>query len=169
MRKPATEWEISGQLAHIPLIDDITFVAVQAVKAQRPTKDGASRQYALAGLVVCGICDRRMDSHWLHSRPGYRCRHGYNSASGRPADAPRVAYVREDLLLARLGSVAQKDRGDEPVDWLRQRGLEIVHGPGGLRARKAERGRIVVPASVMTALTLPLEWEGEPSIGSPTK
>ena len=31
--------------------------------------------------------------------PGYRCRHGYTSASPRPADAPRNLYLREDHFL----------------------------------------------------------------------
>ncbi|MFS8097383.1 recombinase family protein [Lentzea alba] len=166
-RKPATEWEFSRRLVHVPLVDDMTFVAVQSVRAQRPTRDGTRRQYVLAGLVVCGMCGRRMDSHWVHDRPGYRCRHGYNSASGRPPHAPRVAYVREDLLLEVLRSVVQPDGGDELVEWLRRRGLEIVDKPGGPKVRKAERRRTVLPASAVTALTLPLEWEVDRSTDRP--
>ncbi|MFI0470738.1 zinc ribbon domain-containing protein [Saccharopolyspora sp. 5N102] len=63
------EWEVSEQLAHAPLIDESTFIAVQRVRAARPTKDGEMREYALAGLVVCGECGRRMDAHWVHGRP----------------------------------------------------------------------------------------------------
>ena len=62
-------------------------------------KDGAARAYVLAGLVQCRRCGRRMDSHWVNGRAGYRCRHGYNSASVRPLGAPRSLYVREDVLL----------------------------------------------------------------------
>ncbi|MFI6095122.1 recombinase family protein [Lentzea sp. NPDC051213] len=160
-RKPATEWEISAQIAHIPLVDDNTFVAVQSIRAQRPTKDGTPRRYALAGLVVCGTCGRRMDSHWVHGRPGYRCRHGYNSASGRPVRALRVTYVREDVLLEALSSLVPPGCGDEPADWLRRGGQEIVHGPDVATVRKAERDRTVVPAPAVAALTLPLEWESE--------
>ncbi|WP_052684912.1 recombinase family protein [Lentzea aerocolonigenes] len=168
-RKPATEWEISGQLAHIPLIDDMTFVAVQSIRAQRMPKCGTTREYALAGLVVCEACGRRMDSHWVHGRPGYRCRHGYNSASGRPLDAPRVTYVREDVLLEALRSLVQPAGGEEPVNWLRREGQVMVHGPGVPTVSKADGSRAVVPAAVVTTLTLPLEWEAEPVVHQPRK
>lgn len=68
------EWEVSESLAHVPLVDEATFVAIQGIRAGRLTKDGDRREYALAGLVVRGVCGRRMDAHWVHNRPGYRCR-----------------------------------------------------------------------------------------------
>jgi len=43
-----------------------------------------------------------MDSHWAHHRASYRCRHGYNSARTKPASRPKILYVREDQLLARI-------------------------------------------------------------------
>ncbi|WP_367138990.1 hypothetical protein [Saccharothrix sp. HUAS TT1] len=48
-----------------------------------------------------------MDSHWVHGRPGYRCRHGYTSAHTRPADAPKRLYWREDCLLERLAALPE--------------------------------------------------------------
>jgi hypothetical protein len=133
-RNPATEWEVSEQLAHDPLVDDATFLAVQRIRAGRPTKDGQIRQYLLAGLVACGLCGRRMDAHWVHGRPSYRCRHGYSSATRRPADAPRNVYHREDHLLdalrALLTDLDQEGTAGADVsdlaDVLRGRGLQIV-------------------------------------------
>lgn len=55
-RQQAGEWEVSDHLAHTPLVDESTFVAVQRMRAARLTDDGATREYALAGLVVCGVC-----------------------------------------------------------------------------------------------------------------
>jgi site-specific DNA recombinase len=43
-----------------------------------------------------------MDSHWVHGRAGYRCRHGHSSSRPRAADGPRYVYVREDLLVREL-------------------------------------------------------------------
>ncbi len=60
----------------------------QTIRAVRPTHDGAPRIYLLAGLLVCGHCGRRMDAHWVNSRPGYRCRHGRTTAK-QPAAAIR--------------------------------------------------------------------------------
>jgi len=48
------EWEVSERLAHTPLVDEATFVAVQRIRAGRPSKGGARREYTLAGLAVCG-------------------------------------------------------------------------------------------------------------------
>ncbi|MEU3645239.1 pentapeptide repeat-containing protein [Lentzea sp. NPDC034063] len=73
---PVSEWEVSERIAHEPLVDDETFVAVQGLRLAKPSKDGEVRCYMLAGLVVCGLCGRRMDKHWVHGRAGYRCRHG---------------------------------------------------------------------------------------------
>jgi hypothetical protein len=63
---PAEEWEVSEHLTHRPLVDDATFLAVQGVRTTRTTKDGETRHYALAGLVTCGVCGRRMDANWVH-------------------------------------------------------------------------------------------------------
>lgn len=104
-RNPSGEWEVSEALTHPPLVDDATFLAVQGMRAGRKTKDGETRRYVLAGLVVCAICGRRMDAHWVHGRPAYRCRHGYTSATPRPADAPRNVYLREDHLLKALSGM----------------------------------------------------------------
>ena len=57
------EWEVSEHLAHAPLIDEVMFIAVQRIRTGRRTKGGDTREYALAGLVVCGVCGRRMDAH----------------------------------------------------------------------------------------------------------
>ena len=99
----AGEWVISRTLPHPALVSGADFVAVQQLRAARKCKDGATHTYVLAGLVQCRLCGRRMDSHWVNGRAGYRCRHGHHSAQTRPADAPRNLYVREDELLARLG------------------------------------------------------------------
>jgi hypothetical protein len=143
------EWEVSEHLAHTPLVDDTIFVAVQRIRADRRTKDGDAREYALAGLVVCGVCGRRMDAHWVHGRPGYRCRHGYTTATSRPRDAPRNVYVREDHLLeAVVGLLHQdgqlEDHGPGDVgERLRCRGLELVCGHESRELQPAAERRIV--------------------------
>jgi hypothetical protein len=54
---------VSDHLTHCPLVDDATFLTVQRIRSARHTNDGATRRYALAGLVVCGVCSRWMDAH----------------------------------------------------------------------------------------------------------
>ena len=84
------------------MISEADFTTAQQVKAARPTKDGSARSYLLAGLVQCALCGRRLDSHWVHGRAGYRCRHGYASSRPRRPDQPKNLYVREDIFLRQL-------------------------------------------------------------------
>ncbi|WP_236647361.1 hypothetical protein [Micromonospora sicca] len=48
-----------------------------------------------------------MDSHWVHGRPGYRCRHGHTSTRTKASPRPKTLYIREDHLLDRI----RHDRG----------------------------------------------------------
>jgi DNA invertase Pin-like site-specific DNA recombinase len=128
----SSQWAISRAVVHPPLISEEQFVWAQAVHSAPMPADGVPRRYALAGLVFCGICGRLMDSHWVHGRASYRCRHGRTSAHPGASSQPKILYVREDHLLARL-------RGDRR---LRHQLAELI-GPDpdgvavGLRANNA--------------------------------
>ncbi len=104
------EWAVSRTTSHPALVSEADFIAVQQFRAARKCEDGATRDYMLAGLVQCRVCGRRMDSHWVNGRAGYRCRHGHQSARRRPSDAARNIYVREDVLLDRLARQLASDR-----------------------------------------------------------
>ncbi|MBV8931399.1 MAG: zinc ribbon domain-containing protein, partial [Kutzneria sp.] len=56
----------------------------------------------LAGLVRCGLCGRWMESHWVHGRPGYRCRHGHTSGDPWRDSAPGSLDLCEDHLITRI-------------------------------------------------------------------
>jgi DNA invertase Pin-like site-specific DNA recombinase len=99
---PAHDWVISKHAVHEALVSEQDFIAVQTIRAARPTEDGGTRTYLLSGLLRCAICGRRMDAHWIHSRPGYRCRHGHRSARSTDAARPKNLYIREDDALVRL-------------------------------------------------------------------
>src|SRR5207248_6654124 len=60
---PASDWVISKDTVHTGLVSEQDFVAAQAIHATRPADDGTTRTYLLAGLLRCGTCGRRMDSH----------------------------------------------------------------------------------------------------------
>jgi hypothetical protein len=159
---------VSEQIAHLPLVDDSTFLTVQRIRANRPTKAGEHRHYVLAGLMTCGICGRRMDAHWVHDRPAYWCRHGYTSATPRPADAPRNVYLREDQLLdaipALLADVSDTPAGaaggraqSDPVECLlRNRGLQIACTHQRQELRRARKAADSLPARGQT--TPALDW-----------
>ncbi|SFP00368.1 Recombinase zinc beta ribbon domain-containing protein [Saccharopolyspora antimicrobica] len=125
------EWAVSKTPAHPALVDEATFRAVQGMRTARKTQDGDTRTYLLAGLIRCGLCDRRFDSHWVHNRPGYRCRHGHTSARTQ-TPIPKSTYVREDHLLDGLRVRLNDATGDNTslADYLRTKGLVIVYrGP----------------------------------------
>jgi hypothetical protein len=94
-------------------MDEATFLAIQGMRAARPTQHGVPRTYVLAGLVQCQLCGRRLDSHWVNGRPGYRCRHGHTSARNRPPGLAKNVYIRQDRLLddlrARFPETADED------------------------------------------------------------
>ncbi|WP_410659614.1 recombinase family protein [Amycolatopsis sp. lyj-112] len=102
---------ISTRIAHPPLVSETDFLAAQQIRSTRITKDGSNRVYALAGFVQCGLCTRRMDSHWVHNRPGYRCRHGHTSAHQPAAERPKTIYLREDHLINSLTARLDIDNG----------------------------------------------------------
>ncbi|GAA2532511.1 recombinase family protein [Pilimelia columellifera] len=101
-RSTPTSWVISTQPAHPPLVSETDFVAAQAIRSPRPAADGTHRHYALRRLVYCHHCDRAMDTHWIHNRPGYRCRHGHLTAHPNDLTRTAILYVREDHLIARI-------------------------------------------------------------------
>lgn len=79
--------------------------------------------------------DKPPDSHWVHQRPGYRCRHGHTSAKPLPPDRPKTLYLHEDHLLARLAlQLDQVGLSDQAVpldptqlaNYLRTQGITIL-------------------------------------------
>jgi site-specific DNA recombinase len=75
------DWVISTRMSHPALVDPDSFLAVQNLRAIRPEDTVRRRHsYLLAGLVRCRLCGRKLDSHWVNDRPGYRCRHGNRSS-----------------------------------------------------------------------------------------
>jgi hypothetical protein len=139
---PAGEWMISDSAAHPALVSEADFVAAQEVRAARATKDGTARRYRLSGLVGCGVCGRRLDSHWVHGRAGYRCRHGYASSKPRRLNEVKNVYVREDVLLEELMTrLSPAEAGREPdaapgavgrmISELRATGRMVVHDGNG--------------------------------------
>jgi hypothetical protein len=80
-------WVISARPAHPALVSEADFIAVQDISASRGPSAAAGlavaerRRYLLAGLLVCALCGRRMESAWSNGKAAYRCRHGHTSAA----------------------------------------------------------------------------------------
>ncbi|QKV81125.1 recombinase family protein [Amycolatopsis sp. Hca4] len=109
-RGPAATPALSAKAAHPALVTEQDFIAAQQIRAARPASDGRARRFALAGLIHCGVCDRRLDSHWNHGRPTYRCRHGHTSTQRASERRPKTLYIRENHLVEEI-SIWLEDEG----------------------------------------------------------
>ncbi len=102
------KWLWSDKIVQPPIIDRETFDQVQAMVAGRATvpaqhKPHRSRHpYALRGCVWCGSCERRMQSHWAHDVPYYRCRFPAEYALANRVQHPVNVYLREDQLIGEV-------------------------------------------------------------------
>jgi site-specific DNA recombinase len=127
-------WVISRQPAHPALVSEADFIAAQDINAARgpaPQTSPAAppvRRYLLAGLLVCGLCGRRMESAWSNGKPAYRCRHGHTSANTPIPDRAKNAYIREDRILPRLPALRQLLTGTQPATRRRRtrRGIDLM-------------------------------------------
>lgn len=148
---PRSEWVISQRPAHPALVDEADFLAVQKVTAIAAPKGQAARTYLLTGLLICAVCGRRLEPHWVHGRAGYRCRHGRSSAQPRGQRVRNVYWAERriiDGMLYRLGYAGEvpllADAGDL-IAYLRTRRMVIVCGPDTLDLEPVDQGKEVTP------------------------
>ncbi|WP_460440377.1 recombinase family protein [Amycolatopsis stemonae] len=109
---PASIPALSAKMAHPPLVTEQEFITAQQIRAARSANDGRTRRFALARLIRCGLRDRRLDSHWNHGRPTYRCRHGHTSTQSPGQPRPKTLYIREDHLVDEISIRLGKERND---------------------------------------------------------
>ncbi|MFI6132797.1 zinc ribbon domain-containing protein [Micromonospora sp. NPDC051141] len=121
-----TSWVWSDTIAHPPLVTVNDFELVQTIMAasgrgrtgtrQRKTR----RPHILRGLMLCGLCGRKMQSHQAHETAYYRCRHPneYALDAGPGSIAPEITAANKiiaacDAKLAQYRAVA--DAGGDPA------------------------------------------------------
>jgi site-specific DNA recombinase len=99
------DWIWSEQAAHPAIVSVEDFASAQQVltgRGGRPTsqtRKRTTRAYQLRGLLVCGVCERRMQAHWLNSAAYYRCRFPQEYALANKLTHPRNVYLREDRIV----------------------------------------------------------------------
>jgi recombinase/recombinase-like zinc beta ribbon protein len=127
---PRSDWVISPSRTHPALVSDEDFTAAQQISARAMPEDGQHRRYALTGLLICGICERRMSGHWVNQRASYRCRHGHTSAQPAADETPRWLYWAETRLVEHLTaantSLADTGSVDRLAAHLRNRDLVVL-------------------------------------------
>jgi site-specific DNA recombinase len=104
---PADQWLFSDQIAHPPIIDRDDFEKVQVILAGRGSRKPHKphrrpRVYALRGVLLCSLCDRRMTGNWNNDQAYYRCRFPTEYALANRVDHPKTVYLREADVACRL-------------------------------------------------------------------
>jgi site-specific DNA recombinase len=141
-------WIVSEVLTHEPLVSDEQFRAVHTlaaagrrrpvVRKPRPT----SQPFALHGLVVCALCQRKMQGSANHGRAHYRCRYPSEYAIANELDHPRNVSVREDQILGPLDGwlarVFDPGQLDTTLDAL-EAGASSTDDAGQAKAQAARR------------------------------
>ncbi|HEY0806087.1 MAG TPA: zinc ribbon domain-containing protein [Pseudonocardiaceae bacterium] len=111
----------------------------------------------LVGLLVCGLCGRRLESCWVHGRAAYRCRHGASSSSPRAGRARNV-YLREDWILQQIArqrderrstGVSVGDVADGVVAALRAEVAAIVCRHGSVSVTAGRAADVVGPTGLV--------------------
>jgi site-specific DNA recombinase len=101
-------WVWSDKIVHPPIIDRETFEQVQVMISGRSTAPAAHKPhrrqhpYALRGSLWCGICERRMQSHWVNDAPYYRCRFPAEYALANRVEHPLNVNLREDAVIGHV-------------------------------------------------------------------
>ncbi len=113
-RNTPERWIWSENPVHEALISAEDFETTQQIIAagtDRPVQRKTYRtrhEYVFQGLVWCGACQRRMNSHWVNAQPYYRCRYPAEYRQAHHLEHPGNVYLREAAVL-------------EPIDaWLAQ-------------------------------------------------
>lgn len=102
------DWVWSAETTHDALVSVEDFARAQeqmGAGRNRPAirkARGTPRPYPLRGLLVCGLCGRRMSGQHNHGRAHYRCRYPAEYALANDVDHPRTVYVREDEVMPAL-------------------------------------------------------------------
>lgn len=110
-------WIWSDGPTHDPIVSRDLFDEVQRIIAggSRPTTGNRKtpNPYVLKGMVVCSICERRMQGNQLRGNLHYRCvmKRDYPAA-----DHPRSLSVREDHLLPAIDQWLSSLFGDDRID-----------------------------------------------------
>jgi hypothetical protein len=81
------------------------------------------RPYLLRSLIVCGLCQRKMQGQHSHGAVYYRCRLAQEYAIGDRSEHPRNVVLREDHLVHPLDAWMLSRRGARrPMSDIRRSG-----------------------------------------------
>jgi len=134
---PEADWVWSENETHPAIVTVEQFDTVRnfiAAGRRGPQRKLRTRHpYALAGIVRCGVCGRKMQSSWNNGRAYYRCKFPAEYAI-KEDKHPKTVYLREDAILPGLdrwiGGLFDPDHLDSTCAALAHAGShDAVHEP----------------------------------------
>jgi site-specific DNA recombinase len=104
---PADKWITSERDVHPAIIATEQFEQAQTILAGRGSRTAHKphrrpRAYALRGVLLCGLCNRRMTGNWNNEQAHYRCRFPAEYALANRVDHPKTVYLREADVLGQV-------------------------------------------------------------------
>ncbi|MGI9004766.1 MAG: zinc ribbon domain-containing protein [Streptosporangiaceae bacterium] len=122
---------------------------------------------AFAGILFCGVCQRRMQGHWINAAPSYRCRFPAEYALASKITHPRNVYLRQDAsdteVNGWLAAVFDPGRLDDTIDRIHA----AQQGDGDRSAAEVATAAIADAAAKMARYRAALDAGGDPGeIGS---
>ena len=101
-------WVFSDEISHPAIISADTFSQVQQLLITRRARTGPRERlrvrhpYALAGQIICGACDRKMQANRANGYVYYRCRFAAEYAIATKISHPLNILIRESDLVPGL-------------------------------------------------------------------
>jgi DNA invertase Pin-like site-specific DNA recombinase len=172
---PADKWVFSEQPAHPAITGKEDFELAQATLAGRGSKSQhkqhrRSRTYPLRGVLLCGLCGRRMGAKWNNDQAYYLCRYPAEYALANKVDHPRNVYLREADVLGHVDGWLAELFGPAGIDaTLNQLAGQAaqLHDPAALARAEAARARIAGYDAEISQYRASLKAGADPAVIGP--
>ena len=172
---PADRWVFSEQAAHPAIISKEDFELAQATLAGRGSmtqhkQHRCSRAYALRGVMLCGLCGRRMSGKWNNDQAYYLCRFPAEYALANKVDHPKNVYLREADVLGHLDDWLEELFSPAGIhttlDHLAEQAAQL-QDPAALARAEGGRGRIAEYDAEISQYRASLKAGADPAVIGP--
>jgi len=172
---PADKWVRSEQMAHPQIITEDDFELAQATLAGRGSKTQHKqhrrpRHYALRGVMICGLCGRRMSGKWNNDQAYYLCRFPAEYALANRITHPKNVYLREADVLGQvddwLAELFAPANLDATLDVLARQAAQFEDPAAGTKA-EAARARVAEYDAQISRYRASLDAGGDPAVIGP--
>ena len=172
---PEDKWVFSDQQAHPLIITKEDFALTQATLAGRGSKTqhrahARPRAYALRGVLLCGLCGRKMSGKWNNEQAYYRCRYPAEYALANRVSHPKNVYLKEADVLGHvddwLAELFDPDAIGATVAQLAEQ-AEQLEDPAAHARAEAARLRVAECDAQISRYRASIDAGGDPAVIGP--